>query len=772
MNPHFTAFCVTFARQKYLEQSIACFLNQKYDGEAEMLVLNTCPEQTLVGDFKGVKIINCRERPKSLGAARNLAIEHAEGTHLAVWDDDDAFSDSHLSNFAAGFEGGHDWVHLDRQFFCEKFKISKIVSGQMPCFAFTKKAWKEIGGYSEEFTVGEDRNFIGRLTSSLSGRVFSLKDDEISFFYGWDNGSPHVSGLGVDRPGLQPAHERIADDFKRRVSLGMEKTGEIHLNPVLEHDPKQMVKDFMDSENQKHDQKLPVCIVMLGRYGDLAGILPICKHIAETYSKPHLMVAREFASILDGVSYVIPEIVDTAYDRLDGAMQTARRKFQIILRAQIWGRNHTQEKLTPSYCQESWRELGFLKDYHNPDFRLVFDRRDKRREEQLVAKLKTDKPMLLVNLKSISSPFPFGNELMSLVRHEFSDQFNIVDLTGVQCERIYDLVSLFDVAAGILTADTSTVHLATASNVKVILLSNPLPWAGTVPRCNCVERMSYDEAKAAPERVLNAICEKFTGEIQPPMLMEPIKSPARRRIFHSVDVFKHENIDTMNRVNLAKSSWDLIYATGKVLPSHFTSYPRDAREIGEKRALPYLRDMLSKTMEEASDEDLIFFSNDDNILHTDLPAMVMFYASVYDVVSSQRIDLHRALPMRILNPVEMDKNNPPHFGRDLFAFKKSWLVKHWDDIGEYILGASSWDVAMTAKIRLYHGIKSDRQSFLRHIFPAECPRGYVFHLQHASRWAENGYQDSSAANQWNNKIWREWASRNLPDLQFNDKNCI
>jgi len=780
MNPFITAACVTFGRVKFLEQAIACFLNQKYDGKSQLLILNTCPQQTLYGDFQNVKIINLKERPISLGAARNIAVEHADGTHIVTYDDDDIFGENHLRNFAAGFEGGHNWVHLDKQFFCEQFKISKIVGGQMPCFAFTKKAWEKVGKYSDKFTVGEDRNFVGRLTSQLSGRVFNLVDNEISFFYSWGNGSHHVSGMGEDKKGFQTAHDRIAEDLRRRIRVGSEKTGDIILKPFLEHDPKKMMQDFMDAYNQKKNHKWPVCIVELGRFGDIVNILPICKHIAENYAKPHLMVSREFASVLEGVSYVIPEIVDIDYSRVLTAMDIARPKFPIVLQAQIYGKNYTPEKTCASYNVQSWKMLGFEHRFKDPSLDLVFDRRDAHREAQLVTKLSTDKPMLLVQVTSgVSSPFSGGVALLEEIKKAFGESLNVVDLDKVRAEKIYDIIGLMDNAIGLVSIDTALLHLAAASSVPVVALVNPQPWAGSMLRCNCFERITY--AEATKQRVFEGIGKiiaadkwhKSLGDgAANPIGKTPIKPAPSVRLFHITERHEETNIDTANRKRACNDSWDAIYATGKVLPVHMWKYPRDAREIGEPRALPYLKDLLKMAMEQADDNDLIFFTNDDNILHLDLPEMIRFYGSVYDACSSQRVEIKHAVATRALNPVEMAKNAQPHFGRDLFVFKKSWLVKHWDELGEPILAAANWDVMMTALIRLYHGIKSDRASFLKHIFPAECPKGYIFHISHESAWAKSGYVHTSPANLHNGKIFKDWAAKNLPDLHFTENNCI
>jgi hypothetical protein len=154
---------------------------------------------------------------------------------------------------------------------------------------------------------------------------------------------------------------------------------------------------------------------------------------------------------------------------------------------------------------EMWKELGFLREFKNPDFQLVFDRRNLAREAALYEKLKSDKPMLLVQVTAgVSSPFPFGVKLLAMIREQ-CPQFNIVDLASLKCERIYDTIGLMDRAVGLVTCDSAMAHMSAASKVKTLAITNPVPWAGSSLRCNCVFKWNYTEAGSNPGEIINAI---------------------------------------------------------------------------------------------------------------------------------------------------------------------------------------------------------------------------------------------------------------------------
>jgi glycosyltransferase involved in cell wall biosynthesis len=774
MLPKITAVCVTYGRAKHLQESLGDFLAQDYDGPRQLVILNTFPQQRLIGEHPNVKIINCKQRPPSLGAARNMAIQQAEGEIICTWDDDDRYAKNHLANFGFAMSNpAVTWGWMDRQYYAEGGTIQKIVEGQMPCVAFRKDAWEKVGKYTE-LTVGEDRHFIGRLTSGGHGTKITIPEDKISFIYCWGNGVYHISGMGDDRRGLMPAFERARHDLELRIRQGTERLGEIHLTPRLKRTPEEMIHTFKNRTDIMEPIRPTVGIIELGRYGDIVNILPICRHIAKNYGKPHLMISSEFASILDGVSYVVPEPQNYPYDQVFQAEYVAKKKFNIVLRAQIWGKGHVQEKRCKSYNAESWRELGFQNEFFDPvKFPLAFDKRNPGREQALYDRLKNDKPMLLAQLTaSISSPFPPGEKLLGRIRECFGEMYNIVDLASVQAERAFDLIGLMDRSKALVTIDSLPLHLAAASKLPVVALVNDRGdpdgkgWTASECRCNCIARITYTDAMADPEKVIHAL--NGMPDFQPNFEYRHtlIKPAIRRRIFHAVE--RHDDPATPPRKVEAWNSWDAAYSKGEILPAHYTEYKRDARAIGDRRDLPYLKDVLANAMEQANPEDIILWTNDDNALNQDLPAMLEFYAGTYGAVCSQRCDFRARLI-----PGTADvwrRRSEPHIGRDMFAFTKAWLTEHWDEIGDVLLGASIWDLYLCAFIRLKYGIETTRRNLHQEFFPADMPRGFIGHQMHDSQWEKES--PFSPAEKHNRTIFRDWSAKHLPNLKFTPELAI
>lgn len=245
-----------------------------------------------------------------------------------------------------------------------------------------------------------------------------------------------------------------------------------------------------------------------------------------------------------------------------------------------------------------------------------------------------------------------------------------------------------------------------------------------------------------------------------------------RRIFHLVD--RHEESDqrTLNRKMTCWASWDTMYETGALIPCHCWSYPRNAKSIGDERALPYFRDLLLFGMGQCSDEDIILWTNDDNLILPDLPNYLLYHIAVHQGPCSIFRTEFRSVPSLKLSAYDFGNHSTEkHIGRDGFAFQKKWLVEHWDEIPDVILAASDWDIQMACIIRNFYGITSVNANLSAQILPAEIPNGYTGHIAHHSAW-NTANVDTVPSNVHNRALFREYASKHCPMLIFNANNTL
>lgn len=761
--PAFSAVCLTYARPERLAEAIECFLRQDYTGPKELLVFNTFPDQKIVCDKPGVRIVNCVERPLSLGEARNAAISMADNEWIVTWDDDDIYLPRHFTNFAEAIRPDRQWVWMDKAFGASRFQLTHLRSGQTNTFAFTRKLWKECGGYPPR-NGDEDAFFVTKASAAGHGARFSVPDERASFIYSWNNGVQHISAAMNNK--ISPiAYRMIAQDAERRLRGGRTPGGEVVITPKWERDWTTLAQQFLARRTPRHNnvhKKDSICIIQLGRYGDIINALPIAQHIAEQVGPPTFMVAKEFASVLDGVSYVTPHVANLQYNQINDATRIAQRIYKRIILSQIHGTNYTVRQECPSFTMESWRLAGMLHRFDDRTLRPVFDLRVPGREAMLLKLFSNNgKPNLLINFRaSTSTPFPRGLELEERVKARFGEKFNLVDLADVRGERFFDLLGLMEQASGLVSIDTGLVHLAGACNVPVVAIV-PNSWAGAIPRCNLSARLTSDAVFANPEILDEAILQMPADVRQ--SATRRISVPPTRTIYHCVE--RHAGKDY--RKERAQKSWNNLYQRG-VVPMHLWQYPRNAKQtIGDPRELPYLKDVLAPAVQAANDDDIIMLTNDDNMLHPELVEELQLHIGIYEAACSFRCEWHG--PMRIEDSPEFwRRHSRPHIGRDLFAFTKRWLASHWGELPDFLLGASEWDLCLAAMIRLSHSIASTPKNIIQPLWPSEMNKGYVGHEAHAAFWSRKDNEHTAPSQIYNRTLFREWAKKHRTIFKFND----
>lgn len=612
----FSVITLTYGRVHHLENALACLLAQDYPGELEFLVFNSCVQQTLVFEHPMVKIINAKTRLKSLGACRNAAIEAASGDVLLVLDDDDACLPNFVSTFAKGF-GEADWCQHGRQFYAEKDWIKDIVRGTLNVVGFTRAAWERAGKYSE-MNTGEDRDFVGRLTATCHGRVLDLPERETSGIYCWANGAHHISGLGDDSP-RNNSYARAEADLMKRLRNKTEPSGVVILKPRARCDWQALAKTYLEKHGWLREKINGVGVIQMGKIGDIINTLPICKKLHDEGKNPYLIVAREFASVLEGVSYVMPHVLDIPWVDIDRAKRVAQSQFTSVLNLQIYGKGHKQEHNTASYNMEQWREAGLLEEFHNPEMKPVFDRRDAKREALVLAKLfRTDKPKIVTNLtRSASSPFHNGPMLLSSIQTAFKNTHEVVEIGNLKLHRIYDLLAVIEKAALFISVDTATLHLAAAVNVPVIALVNDTPWLGTVVRYNDVETFRYIEA--TKESVLGMARDYLFPKAD--TKREKVVTTPIKTVSAVIAVYK-PNMERLNRCLAA-----VLPQVDEVIVCIDNDTPRlDGVTVDEKIAFQWLGDSSTGYGKKANHGakhatgDAILFLNDDVYLNPDTVA--------------------------------------------------------------------------------------------------------------------------------------------------------
>lgn len=279
---------------------------------------------------------------------------------------------------------------------------------------------------------------------------------------------------------------------------------------------------------------LPVtrpCFVLLGRYGDLIQMFPCFLAVYErTGVKPRVVVSHEYASLFDGISYSdpcpirahwwqgVPEARALAQTLSEGVVvpqwwnddpahtamlnEATKGNFTLQCHGNKWGVDIAK---WPDYGSSMASRAGFTREEWLA-LPLVFDRRSPGREEELYKSVagRETRPIILYNFTGNSSPFPWVPEVVNQMKTAIGRRAAFVDLGKVRASRLYDLLGLYDRAAGLLTGDTSTLHLAQASRVPYVGFTVD-GWTSSIPKGNCVLHLKYSQVPGNIAKVIDTL---------------------------------------------------------------------------------------------------------------------------------------------------------------------------------------------------------------------------------------------------------------------------
>jgi hypothetical protein len=265
--------------------------------------------------------------------------------------------------------------------------------------------------------------------------------------------------------------------------------------------------------------------ILPGRFGDIIQMLPALKAKAMQAGERVVVVTSEdYAGVFDGVSYVQAGTVKGQWHKIvPEAKRLCKAEGYTPVVVQWWadapyfwdtgpkrayGRMESDPYQARNYGESMHRAMGFGAILPGP---VVFDKRDLGRELRLamrvIQRAAAEKPVLLVALTGgVSSLFPAFPEVATALV-PFAKDFRMVNVSMFSAERIYDLLGLYDIAAGLLTSDSSSLHLAGASKVPFVAYTHE-GWSGSVPRGNCVLEIKYGDAMKRMDE-LKAVLSKW-----------------------------------------------------------------------------------------------------------------------------------------------------------------------------------------------------------------------------------------------------------------------
>lgn len=254
----------------------------------------------------------------------------------------------------------------------------------------------------------------------------------------------------------------------------------------------------------------------LGKLGDVIQVLPIAYHDFQTTGiKPKFIISRDYAEILEGVSYVEPVIFDGGFADLKPAIRFAKEKFDDVHVLQTHGNDFPIERKTTSFQLDTWARAGCVEHFN--DWPLVFDRRNPKRERELLhatlnrteGRGRPFEKFVLLADHSESSPFNQIEELAELLKRISGKTHRLIRMSEIRAEKPFDVLALYDRATCLITPETMHSHLCKASPVPTLALAAD-GWRGIAPHKKFMFYCSFNQwpqqkhqLLAAYEKIIN-----------------------------------------------------------------------------------------------------------------------------------------------------------------------------------------------------------------------------------------------------------------------------
>ena len=491
---------------------------------------------------------------------------------------------------------------------------------------------------------------------------------------------------------------------------------------IANHSP--LVGRLDQNSNVSYDKNI---YVMLGRAGDIMCLLPALHYeFKRTGERQKVVVSQEFASVLEGCTYVEPIIFEGDFRHSARASNWAAKNNQEfrVLNCAVCAEDMRVDQKGWSFDRDIWIKSMIAASPHSE--RLLFDNRDADREALLKKQYITfNKKNVILSFDGHSSPFFWGDELKQKLKSKWPN-VNFIDASSIRAKRIYDMLSLYEEADTVIAIDSAPMHLASASNAKIVALvtDQNSVWHQSSWKPTHTLRLPYTSAVKEVDKIADVINDKY---VKPQIrwvtsCAEPKDDRERKRQALLVSSICDENA-------ISGGLW----VRGEFVPE------RDGRSLGDA-PVPFIRDMLQSVERGAKDDDILLIVNSDIGICPGITGEILDACETYGSCYAQRHDFSK-LDRRALNEVEVAIGRK-YAGADLFAFKARWWKKYQSYFPDMLLGREAWDMIMRDLIRSTGGIELHNA---------------IYHEMHDSHWWSNR---GCAGNEHNKRLAAEWLASN------------
>ena len=480
--------------------------------------------------------------------------------------------------------------------------------------------------------------------------------------------------------------------------------------------------------------------ILQGRTGDIHNLLPAIEYEAKQKNyTPRLVVAKEYADILDGCSYVQKVVYDGDFRNINHAVRITQSKYpgEQIVNCAVYGTNYRIDRRTSSFTKEIWR----LSKAPVPQISLPlnFDR-----TEPQTIHLKNDKPIIILAMKGTSSPLSNVDQVSDYLKNNLESDFNVIDISHVQYNRFYDLIALYKIAHCLIAIDSAPLHLANATpDLPVVSLISDLKdeWHQSGWRPNHILRVLYSEIEYKMGSIIEAAKQGRNFRKRKIHLVTSL-APYKKGPDNSAKFMRYEfarnNRTYVNKLN------------GFRIIDH---------SFMVANAIPKVKDIINRVFalpELPKKDDVILIANADICFSPDIVGMILHNTERYGATFTHRWDFN-SLTKHLNTEAEIGKGKW-YCGSDLFAFTVEWWNRHQEIFPDMYFAREFWDMIMRNMIKRSGGVETHKS---------------IYHEKHNSFWEQNrqcaeNLHNKSLAQNWFDTYggdWNDWKK----NIQLNYK---
>jgi hypothetical protein len=233
MSPTVSILMPTYARTALVAEQVESFRRRVYQGNAELVILNDCPLQTLTCDVPGVRVLNTSPFDH-FGLKRHALTKYANGQLWCIQDDDDVMLPRFLSSLVPKLRDGEPAARLSHLWRWDGVQLISGPSGLQHSTIFRREAYIEPVVWRDLPSTEADTAFwLEALRHGwFTGDHHSMQDGHREVIYRADIDRLHLE-VGNNRQLTEQEYRALMD---ARIQRGEEPTGVVDIEPCWSRD--------------------------------------------------------------------------------------------------------------------------------------------------------------------------------------------------------------------------------------------------------------------------------------------------------------------------------------------------------------------------------------------------------------------------------------------------------------------------------------------------------------------------------------------------------